>query len=93
MNNNNLPAVSTQPLLWGYNQQNKEKKMEKVKRSDKRKNIYVVTVTTDYGSIAVLETHSNKKEATRRFGKLSNLFKEQNYTVIFHHKKLQTPIR
>ena len=67
--------------------------MEKVKHTDKRKNIYVVTVTTDYGRIAILETHSNKKEATRRFWKLSNLFKEPKYTVIFHHKKLESPIR
>ena len=67
--------------------------MEKAKYTDKRKNIYVVSVTTNHGMIAVLETHSNKKEAKRRFGKLTDLYEDLKYKVILHHKKLETPIR
>lgn len=72
--------------------------MKEVKWKDPRKNIYTVTVTRrNSGSVAIIETHSNKKKAWDRFHRLTSIYVDQKqghddanaYRVDFHQSKLQ----
>ena len=64
---------------------------------DKRKNIYTITVVTIHGRVAIIETHSNKKQADTRLERLTELYVTQksgrddagHYRVAMHTTKLQ----
>ena len=68
---------------------------------DPRKNIYTVTVTTIHGRVAIIETHSNKKLAEKRFERLTSLYVTQksgnddagHYRVQMHSTKLERKSR
>lgn len=68
---------------------------------DPRKNIYTVTVTTIHGRVAIIETHSNKKQATKRFDRLTSIYVTQksgtddagHYRVEMHTTKLERKSR
>ena len=74
---------------------------KQVKWRDKRKNIYTITVTTKHGSVAIVETHSNKKQAEERFARLHAIYVTQkeghddyrHYCVQMHTTKLQRKTR
>ena len=70
---------------------------KEVKWRDRRKNIYTITVTSKHGTVAIVETHSNKKKAEARFARLTSIYVTQkqgnddynHYCVQFHTTKLQ----
>lgn len=70
---------------------------KQVKWRDPRKNIYTITVANKHGTVAIVETHSNKKKAEERFARLTQIYVTQkeghddyrHYCVQFHTTKLQ----
>ena len=61
---------------------------------DKRKNIYTITIVhRANGFIAHIETHSNKKRAEERLGRLTELWTKRestkDYEVELHTTKLE----
>ena len=74
---------------------------KETKWRDRRKNIYTITVATKHGSVAIVETHSNKKKAEGRFARLTSIYVTQkqgnddynHYRVQMHTTKLQRKTR
>jgi len=70
---------------------------KQVKWRDPRKNIYTITVASKHGTVAIIETHSNKKKAEARFARLQSIYVTQklgkddynHYCVQMHTTKLQ----
>ena len=68
---------------------------------DRRKNIYTITVASRHGTVAIVETHSNRKKAEERFARLTQIYVTQNeghddychYCVQMHTTKLQRKTR
>ena len=74
---------------------------KQVKWRDSRKNIYTITVASKHGTVAIVETHSNKKKAEERFARLTSIYVTQkeghddyrHYCVQMHTTKLQRKTR
>ena len=74
---------------------------KETKWRDPRKNIYTITVANKFGTVAIVETHSNKKGAEERFARLTSIYITQkqghddynHYRVQMHTTKLQRKTR